>query len=72
MELPRIARILYNMSLDMDYKDYIDQAEPEIEAITEELQELKNKDMSCLLYILDDIALQNESMESWKENIRKQ
>lgn len=69
MELERIARILYNMALDMDYNDYIEESELEIEFITKELQAAKEAEMDGLLNILEQIALSNEDMERWKEEV---
>lgn len=69
MELIRIARILYNMSLDMDYADYIEYAEEEINCIHAELLLLKDNNCDSLLQALEIIAMQNESMEFWMENL---
>jgi hypothetical protein len=67
MEKQRIARILYNMSLDMDYADYIEYAEEEISCIAMELQVLQDNNCDSLLQALEIIAMQNEGMEFWKE-----
>lgn len=67
MENSRIARILYNLSLDMDYADYLEFAEDEIACIEKELQTLRNNNCDCLLQALEVIASRNESLEFWKE-----
>ena len=69
METGRIARILYNMSLDMDYADYIEYAEQEINCIEKELIVLKENNCDCLLQALTIIAEQNEHMEFWKDKL---
>lgn len=63
MEMKKIATILYNLSLDMDYADYLEYAEAEIECIESELEILKENDCACLLQALENIALQNENMK---------
>lgn len=68
LSLRRIARILYNMSLDMDYADYIEHAEDEILCVEKELKQLQENGCDSLLQALENIAMQNESMEFWKEN----
>lgn len=69
-EEKKIATILYNMSLDMDWADYEEMAEEEIGYLSEELQLLKEKD-SPLFYILETIAESNKDMEDWRERQRK-
>ena len=70
MELNRIARILYNMSLDMDYAESLEFAEEEIECITKELQVLSENRCDSLMQILEVIAGENEDMEHWiEENV---
>ena len=71
MKLNRIARILYNMSLDMDYADSLEFAEEEIECITKELQVLSENRCDSLMQILEVIAGENEDMEHWKERIEE-
>lgn len=63
----RMARILYNMSLDMDWEDGKEFAEEEIICIKKELDVLKENNCDFLLQALENIAMQNESMEFWKE-----
>ena len=67
MTYDRIARILYNMSLDMDWEDGEEFAEEEITCIEKELDVLKENNCDSLLQALENIAMQNESMEFWKE-----
>lgn len=71
MEKQRIARILYNMSLDMDYGDYIEHSEEEISCIERELQVLGENNCACLLQALEVIAMQNEDMEHWKDEMEE-
>ena len=65
METEKIARILYNMSLDMDYADYIEYAEEEIDCIRKGLLILKENNCDCLLQALEIISSKNEKMEFW-------
>lgn len=58
MDLNQIARILYNMSSDMDYMDYEDTEETDINSLTMELETVKEK-CPCLLQILEIIATEN-------------
>lgn len=66
METEKMARILYNMSLDMDYADYIEYAEEEINCIKKELLILKENNCDSLLQALEIITMNNENMEFWK------
>ncbi len=70
METERIARILYNMSLDMDCMDYIEHAEEEINCIQKELTLLKENKCDSLFQVLEIIAEQNEDMEFWKDKFQ--
>lgn len=54
MENSRIARILYNMSLDMNYADFLEYAVRYME-----------KELQALLII----SMKNENMEFWKEKL---
>ena len=56
----KIARILYSMSLGLDYADGIESAEEEIEYIARELEAIGDS----LLQVLENIALDNEKMEN--------
>ena len=68
MEINRIARILYNMSLDMDYADYLDYAEEEIKIMTEELQVLIENNCASVIQALEIICGKNEDLKYWKES----
>lgn len=69
MEYERMARILFNMSLDMDYADYLETAEEEIACLADELRKVKESGCDCLMQALEIISTQNESMEFWKEDL---
>ena len=69
MGLKRVARILYNMHLGMDYADCIEESEEEIVFTTKELEEIKKNGFDSILQVLENIALQNEHMEFWKDNL---
>lgn len=64
----QLAKILFNMSLDMDYADYVDTAETEVKAIEQELQALEDTEMPYLRSVLEQIAMDNLDMENWLEN----
>lgn len=64
METKKIADILLNMSLDMDYSDYIEFYEESVSDLDEELNKLKNAD-SPLYKTLEVIAKSNENMYQW-------
>ena len=68
MELDRIARILYNMSLDMDYADYIEQSEEETSIMKQELEVLVDNNCASVIQALEIICSKNEDMEYWKED----
>ena len=70
LTLHRIARILFNVSLDMDYSDYLEHAEEEILCMEKELETMKELGCNSLLQALENIALQNEDMEFWKEGMK--
>ncbi|GAA6313882.1 hypothetical protein [Mediterraneibacter gnavus] len=67
MDLQKIAKILYNLSLDMDYADSLEYKDEEVKCITEELEILKQNECFSTLQMLEMIALKNEDMEHWKE-----
>lgn len=67
MDLQKIAKILYNLSLDMDYADSLEYKDEEVKCITEELEILKQNKCFSTLQMLEMIALKNEDMEHWKE-----
>lgn len=54
----KIADILYNMSLDMDYADYEEYFEEEINLIKLEIEKLKSAD-NVLFHVLEAVALNN-------------
>ena len=54
----QMADILYNMSLDMDYMDYEEHWQNEINRIKNEIEMLKEFD-SVLFYTLEMIAFSN-------------
>lgn len=58
MELSQIARILYNMSLDMDYMDYEETKNIDIDSLTRELETVK-ENCPYLIQILEIIATEN-------------
>lgn len=63
----KIARILYSMSLGLDYADGIECAEEEIEYIVRDLDGVGDS----LLQVLENIALDNEKMENFFVNNEK-
>lgn len=67
MDTQKIAKILYNLSLDMDYADSLEYKDEEVKCITEELEILKQNECFSALQMLEMIALKNEDMEHWKE-----
>lgn len=67
MDTQKIAKILYNLSLDMDYADSLEYKDEEVKCITEELEILKQNECFSTLQMLEIIALKNEDMEHWKE-----
>ncbi|MFR5022841.1 MAG: hypothetical protein ACLUCA_11235 [Mediterraneibacter gnavus] len=67
MDAQKIAKILYNLSLDMDYADSLEYKDEEVKCITEELEILKQNECFSTLQMLEMIALKNEDMEHWKE-----
>ena len=67
MDLQKIAKILYNLPLDMDYADSLEYKDEEVKCITEELEILKQNECFSTLQMLEMIALKNEDMEHWKE-----
>lgn len=60
MNKHKIARILYSMSLGLDYADGSEDAEEEIEYIVRDLEDVGDS----LLQVLESIALDNEHMEN--------
>lgn len=60
MDKHKIARILYSMSLGLDYADGIEDAEEEFEYIVRDLEDIGDS----LLQVLESTALDNEHMEN--------
>lgn len=58
MDLSQIAHILYNISNDMDYMDYEETRETDIDSLTRELETVK-ENCPCLMQILEIIATEN-------------
>ena len=58
-ESNRIANILYNMTLDMEYMDYAEQCQKEINDISREIDVIKNQG-SILFHLLEALAYTNE------------
>lgn len=63
METKYIADILFNMSLDMDYADSIENYTENVESLEDEINTL-DKDSSLYNSIIT-IALNNEDMYKW-------
>lgn len=59
MDLSQIAYILYNMVLDMDYMDYEETRETDIDFLTKELETIK-ENCPCLMQVLEIIATQSK------------
>ncbi|MBR9960875.1 hypothetical protein [Anaerostipes sp. Marseille-Q3525] len=62
-EEKRIANILFNMSLDMDYDSSVDDYREDMEMLTESVGKLSKED-DPLYYVLQNIAGNNEEMEN--------
>lgn len=71
MDNKRIAKILYSLSLDMDYADSLEYMDDEIETIAGELELLREINCDCLLQALEVIAGRNEDMEKFYDEIRE-
>lgn len=67
MDKHKIARILYSMSLGLDYADGIEFAEEEIEYIARDLDGVGDS----LLQALEIIALNNEQMENVYQRLKQ-
>ena len=67
MDAHKIADILFNLSLDMDYADYLDEYDTEVNCIEQELHSIK--DSNDVLYaMLERIAWQNPDYYQWALN----
>lgn len=64
IEINRIANILINMALGMDYADYTEHYQESIDELSTEIDALRFR---CpeLFTVLETIALKNEVMEDW-------
>lgn len=61
MDNKKVAKILYGLSLGLDYSDGIEYAEEEINCIADELEVIGDS----LKQALENIAMQNECMEEF-------
>lgn len=66
MNKHKIARILYSMSLGLDYADGSEDAEEEIEYIVRDLEGVGDS----LIQVLENIALDNEKMENFLSRMK--
>lgn len=57
----KIALILLNMQLDMDYADTKQYGKMETDKLEEDIATLRQKD-SSLFYVLENIAMQNDDV----------
>lgn len=62
-EAKRIANILFNMSLGMDYDTFVDDYKDDVEMLTESVGKLSKAD-DPLFYVLQNIADDNTDMEN--------
>lgn len=62
-EVKRIANILFNMSLDMDYDSSVDDYREDMEMLTKSIGNLSMID-DPLFHVLQNIAGNNEEMEN--------
>ena len=60
-----IANILYNVCLDLDYRDYIEFADQELEELAKEIQTARELKLDCLINVLEIIAAQQEDLKNW-------
>ena len=56
LDFAQMALILYHMSLDMDFSDYVEQADEEMRAIEMELESLANEEHYNLIDCLEIIC----------------
>lgn len=61
MDTHKIAKILFYMSLDMDYADALESENEEIDCIARDLEFLKQNKRDVILQALEMIALENEN-----------
>lgn len=62
-EVKRIANILFNMSLGMDYDTFVDDYKEDMEMLTESIGKLAKED-DPLFHVLQNIADDNAEMEN--------
>lgn len=62
-EVKRIANILFNMSLGMDYDTFVDDYKEDMEMLTESIGKLSKAD-DPLYSVLQNVAGNNEEMEN--------
>lgn len=62
-EVKRIANILFNMSLGMDYDTFVDDCKEDMKMLTESIGNL-SKANDPLFYVLQNIADNNADMEN--------
>lgn len=67
MENKKLAKILYGMSLGLDYADGIEYANEEINCISQNLERIGNS----LRNVLENIASANEDMEKFVDDLMK-
>lgn len=65
MNNEKIAKILYGLSLGLDYADGIEYAEDEIACIANDLDGIGDS----LKHVLENIAMQNECMEEFVDQL---
>lgn len=63
MNEERIANILFNMSLDMDYDTFVDDYKEDMEMLAESIGKLSKED-DPLFHVLHNIADNNAEMEN--------
>lgn len=62
-EVKRIANILFNMSLGMDYDTFVDDCKEDMKMLTESIGKLVKED-DPLFHVLQNIADGNAEMEN--------
>lgn len=74
-EVKRIANILFNMSLGMDYDTFVDDCKEDMKMLTESVGNLSkaivnlSKEDDLLFHVLQNIADNNEEMENKLVNV---
>lgn len=67
MKNKKLAKILYGMSLGLDYADGIEYANEEINCISQNLERIGDS----LRNVLENIASANEDMEKFVDDLMK-